>query len=164
MWSTFEQNGILLPAGENGSSVNFPTSANPPPDVLQMMWNSAFSAFSTPESLAAQGISRHEAILQKHLCATSLLQQALSILSTRPSPEVVDNPIPVKPIGECHLIWYALIFESGIYEAYGTHSRAICRLGVGDLRFLRTQKATASRQRRVLSFHFVLINWDHLLC
>nr|CDS31338.1 zinc finger C2H2 type [Hymenolepis microstoma]CUU99343.1 zinc finger C2H2 type [Hymenolepis microstoma] len=94
MWSAFEPNGILLPASQSGNDTN---TNNPiqAPDVFQMMWNSAFSSFVNPNTIKP-GIERDEAVLQKHLCATSLLQQALSILSKRPSSELADTSIPSK--------------------------------------------------------------------
>lgn len=115
MWSAFEPNGILLPAGQSNNNTDGSNSIQPP-DVFQMMWNSAFSSFVNPDVIKP-GTERDEAVLQKHLCATSLLQQALSILSKRSSSELADNPIPSKHIGELESLM-VFLFESehGIWD------------------------------------------------
>ncbi|KAM7538928.1 hypothetical protein Aperf_G00000048336 [Anoplocephala perfoliata] len=95
MWSAFEPTGILLPTRESSTS----NGTVPQPDVFQMMWSNAFSTLVRPDPIST-GAEQNEAVLQKHLCATSLLQQALSVLSNRHPSELTSNQIPTRSTAE----------------------------------------------------------------
>ena len=92
MWSAFESNGVLAPAvGRNSQS-----------NVFQMMWNNAFA------SLVGSTNQVDESLLHKQLCASSLLQQALSILSRRESSITTEVPVLPKLTGKSW--WWCFLF------------------------------------------------------
>ena len=140
MWSAFESSGVLAPTGNNSQ-----------PDVFQMMWNNAFS------SLAGPSTQMDESVLQKNLCASSLLQHALTILSRRDSSILSETQALPKLTGKA---WYTFLWWAAYVGAVSIDfAVAICRWGLD----LRIRWSTQGLSRPVRKGGR-LFRWDHLPC